>query len=41
MRNKYNFLANLYGWVYLFDSSKDLERIKNNPSWKPWDTTKM
>jgi len=41
MKKKYNFLANLYGGIYLFDSSKDLKRIQNNQSWKPWDTTKM
>ena len=41
MKKKYNFLANLYGGVYLFDASKDLEKIKNNNFWKPWDTTRM
>jgi hypothetical protein len=41
MKKKYNFMANLYGGVYMFDSSKDLEKAKNNKLWRPWDTTKM
>lgn len=41
MRQKYNFIANLYWWKYLFDSTKDLDRAKINWSWRPWDTTKM
>jgi hypothetical protein len=41
MKQKYNFIANLYWWKYLFDSTKDLDRAKINWSWRPWDTTKM
>ncbi|HOG14998.1 MAG TPA: hypothetical protein PK674_00200 [Candidatus Absconditabacterales bacterium] len=41
MKQKYNFIANLYGGKYLFDSTKDLDRAKTNGSWRPWDTTKM
>jgi viroplasmin and RNaseH domain-containing protein len=41
MRKKYNFMANLYGWKYLFNASEDLKKIKYNDSWRPWDTTRM
>lgn len=41
IKQKYNFMANLYWWVYMFDSSKDLDRVKLNWLWRPWDTTKM
>lgn len=41
MKKKYNFLANFYGGVYLFDSSKDLEKFSNGSSIRPWDTTRM
>jgi len=41
MRKKYNFMANLYGWKYLFNASEDLKKIKYNESWRPWDTTRM
>lgn len=41
MKQKYNFMANLYWGSYMFDSSKDLDRAKLNWLWRPWDTTKM
>jgi len=41
MKQKYNFMANLYGWIYMFDSNKDLDRAKLNSLWRPWDTTRM
>ncbi|MCK9467047.1 MAG: hypothetical protein M0P94_01850 [Candidatus Absconditabacterales bacterium] len=41
MKQKYNFIANLYGGKYLFDSSTDLNKAKLNGNWRPWDTTKM
>lgn len=41
MRQKYNFMANMYWWKYMFDSTNDLTRAKLNSSWRPWDTTKM
>ncbi len=41
MKKKYNFMANLYGGVYLFDAEDDLKKIKYNEDWRPWDTTRM
>jgi len=41
MKQKYNFMANLYGGVYMFDTSQDLQKARNNKVWRPWDTTKM
>ncbi len=41
LRQKYNFMANLYGWTYLFNAKEDLEKIKYNDAWRPWDTTRM
>lgn len=41
MRQKYNFMANLYGWVYLFNAREDLDKIKYDSTWRPWDTTRI
>lgn len=41
MRQKYNFLANLYNGKYMFSSSSDLVKYDTNSSRRPWDTTKM
>lgn len=41
LRQKYNFMANLYGGNYLFNAREDLDKIKYNDSWRPWDTTRM
>ncbi len=41
MKQKYNFFANLYGGKYLFWSNSDMVKFENNPSWRPWDTTRM
>lgn len=39
MKNKYNFLSNLYGWKYINDSEAKYENRDN--SYRAWDTTKM
>lgn len=41
MKLKYNFMANLYGGNYLFEAKDDLDKIKYNEDWRPWDTTRM
>ena len=41
MRQKYNFMANLYGGVYLFNAREDLSKIRHDSTWRPWDTTRM
>ncbi len=41
LKEKYNFIANLYGWNYLADKNTDLDFLKNDMSWRPWDTTRL
>lgn len=41
MKLKYNFMANLYRGNYLFEAKDDLDKIKYNEDWRPWDTTRM
>jgi hypothetical protein len=41
MKQKYNFLANLYWGKYMFSSTSDLAKSNSDSSWRPWDTTKM
>ena len=39
MKNKYNFMSNLYGWKYINDSEAKYENREN--SYRVWDTTKI
>ena len=39
VKNKYNFLSNLYGWEYINDSEAKYENWSN--SYRVWDTTKI
>lgn len=39
VKNKYNFLSNLYGWNYINDSEAKYEDWSN--SYRVWDTTKI
>ena len=39
VKNKYNFLSNLYGWKYINDSNAMYENREN--SYRVWDTTKI
>ena len=39
MKNKYNFLSNLYGWKYINNSEAKYEDWTN--SYRVWDTTKI
>ena len=39
VKNKYNFLSNLYGWKYINDSEAKYENRDN--SYRVWDTTKI
>ena len=39
VKNKYNFLSNLYGWNYINDSEARYEDWSN--SYRVWDTTKI
>lgn len=39
MKNKYNFMSNLYGWKYINDSEARYENREN--SYRVWDTTKI
>lgn len=39
VKNKYNFMSNLYGWKYLNDSEAKYE--KWGKSYRVWDTTKI
>jgi hypothetical protein len=39
LRNKYNYLANLYGGNYFSNSSLTAEQVKAD--WRAWDTTRI
>ena len=39
IKNKYNFMSNLYGWKYINDSEAKYENREN--SYRVWDTTKI
>ena len=39
VKNKYNFMSNLYGWKYINDSEAKYENREN--SYRVWDTTKI
>ena len=39
VKNKYNFMSNLYGWKYINDSEAKYENRDN--SYRVWDTTKI
>ncbi len=39
VKNKYNFMSNLYGWKYINDSEAKYEDWSN--SYRVWDTTKI
>jgi hypothetical protein len=39
IKNKYNFMSNLYGWNYINDSEAKYENREN--SYRVWDTTKI
>ena len=39
VKNKYNFMSNLYGWKYINDSEARYEKWSN--SYRVWDTTKI
>lgn len=39
VKNKYNFMSNLYGWKYINDSEAKYENWTN--SYRVWDTTKI
>ena len=39
VKNKYNFMSNLYGWKYINDSDARYEKWSN--SYRVWDTTKI
>ena len=39
VKNKYNFMSNLYGWKYINDSEARYENREN--SYRVWDTTKI
>jgi len=39
VKNKYNFMANLYGWKYINNSEAKYENREN--SYRVWDTTKI
>ena len=39
MKNKYNYMSNLYGWKYINDSEAKYENRTN--SYRVWDTTKI
>ena len=39
LKNKYNYLANLYGGSYLSNSILTLARVDSD--WRAWDTTRI
>ena len=39
IKNKYNFMSNLYGWKYINNSEANYENREN--SYRVWDTTKI
>ena len=39
VKNKYNFMSNLYGWKYINNSEANYENREN--SYRVWDTTKI
>jgi len=39
VKNKYNYMSNLYGWKYINDSEAKYEKREN--SYRVWDTTKI
>ena len=39
VKNKYNYMSNLYGWNYINDSEAKYENREN--SYRVWDTTKI
>ncbi len=41
MREKYNFIAENFDGKYLFNNAKDLQLVRNNINWRPWDTTRI
>jgi hypothetical protein len=41
LKKKYNFIANMFDGNYMNSSQSDLDLIKNNLSWRPWDTTRI
>lgn len=41
LRKKYNFFSNIYNKHYLFESSGDVNWIKDNPDTRIWDITKI
>jgi len=42
LKDKYNFIASIYGWKYFNNDSKSYTVAKKKTSnWRPWDTTKM
>ncbi len=41
LKDKYNFMANLYGGKYLFDDKKNITKLGLQPNRRTWDTTKL
>lgn len=38
---KYTFMKRLFDGKYIFSNNSKLDKLKNNPTWRPWDSTKI
>ena len=41
LRQKFVYMDRLFNWQYINTDRSNLQKLTNNPSWRPWDSTKI
>jgi hypothetical protein len=41
LKMKFDFIDRYFNGFHFFDDKENLEKIKQKPTWRPWDSTLM